>query len=167
MRNGNHRKSRGTGYLRQQWAWHSVTCLPDENAAANPRNKDGEHWRAVGTFTQGRFETNPSCLFPLASHCFLSQPQELPCRHILRYFSLQQVPFLPKVADAGTKLVQSGRQPADNYHRSQGQWCSCCPLPSSQQDSPGSRRMLRDEIQDRVGPARCDRDLWPMSGRGE
>lgn len=32
MRNGNHRKSQGTRYLRQQWICHSVTCLPDEKA---------------------------------------------------------------------------------------------------------------------------------------
>lgn len=49
MRNGNHRKSRGTCYLKQQWAWHSVTCLPDENALQQqiPGTKmgsTGEQW---------------------------------------------------------------------------------------------------------------------------
>lgn len=76
MRNGNHRKSKGTRYLRQQWLRHAVTCSPDENALQQqiPGTKMVSTGEQVGTFAQGRFETNPSCLFPLAFHCFRSQP---------------------------------------------------------------------------------------------
>lgn len=52
MRNGNHRKSKGTRCLRQQWMCHAVTCLPDENALQQqiPGMKmvsTGEQWEPL------------------------------------------------------------------------------------------------------------------------
>ena len=132
--------------------WECLTA-----AKAKAGNKNGERWREVGRFAQRRLETSPSCLFPLAFHCFPSQPQELPYRHILRYFSLQQVPFLPKVADGDTKLVPSGREPADNCDKSQGQRSSSCPLTSSRQGSCCSRQMLREV-------SRAESGQWDMAG---
>lgn len=124
-----------------------MICLLDESVLQQPEQKPETKMVSteVGIFALGRSKTNPSCLFPLACHCFPSQPQELPHRHILRYFSLQQVPFLPKVADADTELAQSGREPADNRDKSQGQWSSSHPLPSSR------REMLREVSRAQAG----------------